>query len=148
MKKIALLLLLVTCLNTSFAQSDDLAIIKSNIASFSKALMTGDTVAVNEAYTSDGKILPNGNLILEGKPLREYWNRGIRKGQTYYFHKVTPEEIKILGDHAYDYGYYEGESGYGEKRSKWKGKYVIIWRKEGADWKIYLDIWNGVPSTN
>ncbi len=66
MKKSALLLLLVTCLNTSFAQSDDLAIIKSNIASFSAALMAGDTVAVNEAYTSDGKILPNRTLSWKG----------------------------------------------------------------------------------
>jgi len=131
------------------AQSqDDLTIIKSNIAAFSEALMAGDTLSVNDSYTSDGKILPNGSLILEGKSLREYWNRGIRNGQTYYLHKVMPKEIKVLGEYAYDYGYYEGESGKGDKQSKWKGKYVIIWRKVGAEWKIYLDIWNGVPLNN
>lgn len=148
MKKYTLLILLTVLSSLCAAQNDDLTIIKSNIAAFSAALMAGDTTAVNEAYTSDGKILPNGSPILEGKNLNEYWNRGIRKGQVYYLHKVIPSEIKILGDHAYDYGYYEGESGSGGKRSKWKGKYVIIWRKESVGWKIYLDIWNGVPLTN
>jgi ketosteroid isomerase-like protein len=127
---------------------DDLTKIKSNISAFSVALMAGDTVSVNNAYTIDGKILPNGRPILAGESLRAYWNSGIRKGQIYYHHKVTPTEIKVIGDHAYDYGYYEGESGNGGKRSKWKGKYVIIWRKVGGDWKIFLDIWNSVPLTD
>lgn len=127
---------------------DDLSKINANITAFSAALMAGDTLAVNNAYTSDGKILPNGSPILADESLREYWNKGIRNGQIYFNHKVTPSEIKIIGDHAYDYGYYEGESGKGDKRSKWKGKYIIIWRKLGTDWKIYLDIWNSVPLTN
>ena len=148
MKNHILILLLISSFSNLYSQKSDLEIIKSNIGAFSEALMKGDTVAVNQAYTTDGKILPNGYPILDGKSLKEYWNKGIRNGQTYYLHKVTPSEIKVLGDHAYDYGYYEGESGYGEKRSMWKGKYVIIWRKEGSDWKIYLDIWNNVPLTN
>ena len=37
--------------------------------------MASDTVAVNDAYTADGKILPNGSPILEGESLRAYWNK-------------------------------------------------------------------------
>ena len=34
--------------------------------------------------------------------------------------KVTPEEIKIIGNEAYDYGYYEGRSIGGDgKESSW-----------------------------
>jgi ketosteroid isomerase-like protein len=145
MRRLTLVLLIISCQGFLYAQQNDLVIIKANITAFSNALMTGDTLAINNAYTSDGKILPNGTPILEGNSLKEYWNEGVRNGQTYYHHKVTPEEIKILGDHAYDYGYYEGESGSEGNRSKWKGKYVIIWRKLKGDWKIYLDIWNRVP---
>ena len=144
MKRLLFTTTLLLTISISYGQSD-LDIIRVNINKFSAALMASDTVAVNDAYTADGKILPNGSPILEGESLRAYWNRGIRNGQIYYLHKVTPSEIKIIGDHAYDFGYYEGESGYGDKRSKWKGKYVIIWKKVSGDWKIYLDIWNSVP---
>ena len=124
---------------------DDLAIIKSNIEAFSEALMNSDSAAIFEAYTQDGKIMPNNTPILEGESLRNYWAQGFRNGQVYFYHKVSPIEIKILGEYAYDYGYYEGESGSDEKRSKWKGKYIIIWKYVEGDWKIHLDIWNRVP---
>ena len=50
---------------------------------------------------------------------------------------------QIIGEEAYDDGYYEGvtQTADGRKRS-WQDKYVILWRKEGAHWKIHLDIWN------
>lgn len=128
-----------------YSQNSDLETIEKNIAAFSIALMDGDTVSLINAYAKDAKILPNGTNILERESLKEYWLKGIRNGQTYYYHKVSPIEIKVLGDHAYDFGYYEGESGKDDNRSKWKGKYVIVWKKLNDEWKIYLDIWNRAP---
>jgi ketosteroid isomerase-like protein len=60
-------------------------------------------------------------------------------------HKSIPEEIEVMGSTAYDVGYYEGRTKKvnGEEES-WRGKYVIVWKKEGGDWKMYLDIWNPV----
>jgi len=56
-------------------------------------------------------------------------------------------EITIIKKTAYDYGYYEGETIMKDgSSSKWKGKYMIIWKKVGKDWKIYLDIWNSIKS--
>jgi ketosteroid isomerase-like protein len=42
-------------------------------------------------------------------------------------------------------GYYEGKSlkQDGEEIS-WKGKYLIVWKKEANDWKMYMDIWNRI----
>jgi ketosteroid isomerase-like protein len=58
---------------------------------------------------------------------------------------ITPVEIKVNGDFAYDYGYYEGETLFTNGRSsRWIGKYVIVWKKENGKWKIYLDIWNSL----
>lgn len=150
MKNTCAILFLFFISSTLFAQNIDseLATIRANISAFSRALMDGDTIAVINAYTHDGKILPQGTDILSGESLKAYWCKGIRNGQTYYYHKITPIEIKVLGEYAYDYGYYEGESGYDNKRSKWKGKYVIVWRKVENNWKIYLDIWNGIPLTD
>ena len=62
------------------------------------------------------------------------------------FHKITPKEIKVVGNEAYDYGYYEGTTLRANgSESNWKGKYVIIWKKVAGEWKIYLDIWNRIP---
>ncbi len=127
--------------------SKDQAIIRRNIRQFSEALVSQNYDAVVDAYTADGKIFPNNKPILEGHPaLRQYWTP--KEGSTYRIisHKITPLEIKIIGNEAYDYGYYEGTSTSEGKESSWKGKYVIVWKKVTPDvWKMYLDIWNRVP---
>jgi ketosteroid isomerase-like protein len=62
-------------------------------------------------------------------------------------HKVTPREIRIIDDYAYDYGYYAmtivDKKG---RETPSKGNYMIIWKKVDNDWKIYLDIWNRIDS--
>lgn len=129
------------------SSKSDYDIIKKNIELFSKALMEQDYEVVINAYTQDGKIFPNTLEILEGEEaLRKYWipKEGSKNKITY--HKVTPSEIQIIGNTAYDYGYYEGRSiGNDGKESSWKGKYVIVWKEVEPDvWKMYLDIWNRV----
>lgn len=60
-------------------------------------------------------------------------------------HKISPQEIKIIGNEAYDYGYYEGTTRFSDGKEKsGKGKYVIVWKKVENEWKIYLDIWNRI----
>ena len=125
----------------------DQNLIRRNMRLFSKALVEGDYETVIDAYTQDGKIFPNNAPILEGeKDLRAYWiPPSNRKSKTSY-HKLMPEEIKVMGEEAYDYGYYEGKTLNADgSESSWKGKYVVIWKEVEPDvWKMYLDIWNRV----
>lgn len=139
----ALLIGLVSLVSNGQAQSDEEQI-REQIKEFSKNLMDGKLEDVVAAYTHDAKIMPPRTKILEGKELAEYWNPVTPGTWKTTYHKIIPEEIKIWRDEAYDYGYYEGSSSDGESTSDWKGKYVIVWRKEGGIWKIYLDIWNRV----
>lgn len=116
--------------------------ILKNVENFSKYVMAGNYQKIAAAYTADGKIFPTGRDVMEGtEALESYWKPS--EGYKTLYHKVTPTEIRIIKKTAYDYGYYEGESinPKGEK-STWQGKYVIVWKKEGKEWKIYLDIWN------
>jgi ketosteroid isomerase-like protein len=111
---------------------------------FSEAYVKGDMDKMVNTYTTDGKIFPGGTEILEGHDrIRKQW--ALPAGDKITSHVATPTEIRILEDHAYDYGYYEGETmkANGEIQ-KWKGKYVIVWRKEKGNWLMYLDIWNRV----
>ncbi len=129
---------------TYIGKQKDIDKILKNVAQFSKDVMAGDHEAIAASYTSDGKIFPNKKDILEGTAaLEKYWKPG--EGWKTTYHKVTPQEIRIVKKTAYDYGYYEGESqGPDGKKSQWKGKYVIVWKKVKKEWKIYLDIWNGM----
>ncbi|MFK7786630.1 MAG: DUF4440 domain-containing protein [Crocinitomicaceae bacterium] len=125
-------------------ESEEMELIRSNIKQFSEYVVNGDFEAVGEMYTEDAKIFPSGTAIIEGREaVVDYWDYPSDNSISY--HKVSPEEIKILGDEAYDYGYYEGKSkdSLGQE-FPWKGKYIIVWKKQDNDWKIYLDIWNRV----
>lgn len=122
----------------------DLDVIYKNISVFSKAYMDGNINDLVNMYTEDGKIFPNNRKIMAGKiDLLSYWT--IPEGIKILHHKVTPTEIHIENNTAYDYGYYEGKTLTKDKKEvSWQGKYIIVWKKVDGEWKIYLDIWNNV----
>lgn len=133
----------IYCTKTSFENNDhEKKQILKNIAAFSNAYINGDYETLANSYTTDGKIFPDRQDIVEGRaPLQDWWT--IKNGSKILDHKVTPTEIKFLGDYAYDFGYYQGQSQSKEgEKFDFKGKYVIVWKKVNGEWKIYLDIWN------
>ncbi|CAM1351542.1 YybH family protein [Tenacibaculum crassostreae] len=148
MKKLLLIITLLTS-TLSFSQNyigdaKDIKTILNNVAEFSNHVMNGDAKSIGNSYTEDAKIFPNNTKIIEGrKAIITYWTP--RNGAKITHHKVTPHEIKINGNEAYDYGVYEGTTQKSDGSSlSWKGKYVIVWKKIDNNWKIYLDIWNNI----
>ncbi len=145
------LLLFVACSEKPSSQEDivqnteqDLEAIKTQVTRFSALVMEGDFDGVGEMYSSEASIFPTNSDIIKGREeITAYWNAP--GGGDISYHKVTPIEIKVWEDEAYDYGYYEGKSldSLGTE-IPWKGKYVIVWKKENDEWKIYLDIWNRI----
>lgn len=129
---------------TFIGNQKDINTILESTKKFSQYVINDNYKMIGESYTADAKIFPNQTKIIEGtNAIVSYWKHPDDISITH--HKITQSEIKIMGAEAYDYGYYEGQT----KKANgdlidWKGKYVIIWRKEGEDWKMYLDIWNGV----
>lgn len=144
--RITLTILMLSLFTGLNAQDAEVKAIQSQIKKFSRHLMSGERDKVVAMYTEDAKILPSDREILEGKELANYWNPPGEQSWKTTYHKVTPVEIKVLGNEAYDYGYYEGTSSNGDQTSDWKGKYVIVWRKVDGVWKIYLDIWNRIKN--
>jgi len=123
---------------------EDIELILENIKAFSKNVMASDAEGIGQAYSLDAKIFPNNVDIIMGRAaITEYWT--FDNGRKIPYHKIIPMEITVMGDKAYDYGYYEGRSldANGEEHS-WKGKYVIVWKKVDGEWFIYLDIWNRI----
>ena len=124
----------------------DIDQILENVKLFSQYYMAGEMDKLVDCYTDDGKIFPGNSDIISGKEgLSGFWV--IREGSKVLHHQITPVELTVQKKIAYDYGYYEGKSqnAAGEV-FPFKGKYVIVWKKVGKDWKIYLDIWNRISS--
>lgn len=111
---------------------------------FSQAYMDGNLEGIMASYTKDAKNFPPNMDIIGGEGIRQYWTPR-DNGSKVIHHKISSEEIKFFGDYAHDYGYYEGKTKQANGDvSEWKGKYVVVWKKEGGQWKMYLDIWNRI----
>lgn len=149
MKKVCQLLIFGTMLwlihlpgYAQSSQKEKKAILKQARA-FSKAFMAQDTDKIMSIYTKDASIFPNRRKIVsDRKTIRKYWSFNAKVKNLY--HKLMPEKIEILGNTAYDYGYYEGTTEYEGKKRDFRGKYVVVWKKVKGVWKMYLDIWNSV----
>ncbi|WP_420573507.1 YybH family protein [Kordia sp.] len=122
----------------------DIDQILENAKNFSSYVNTSNYKMIGASYTKDAKIFPQRGDIIEGiENITKYWI--LPEGVTTKNHKITPVEIKIVEDTAYDYGYYEGTTVRANgQTSSWKGKYVIVWKRVGNDWKMYLDMWNSI----
>lgn len=152
LQKHPILMLFLLCFSSMiavFAQDysgskDDIKTILQNAKDFSRAYVQKDFDALANSYTMDGKILPPGADIITGrKAIKIRWTLPV--GVKILEHKITPTEIKIIGDHAYDMGYYEGRTRRKDgSEVSWKGKYIIVWRQINGNWLMHLDIWNNI----
>ena len=113
---------------------------------FSAAYVQGDIDKLISFYTDDAVIFPGNSDLIKGKEaIRKYWTQP--PGRIVSHHKITSVEIKIIGEFAYDYGYYEiSGSNNGEAWGPNYGKYLIVWKQEkDGSWKMHLDMWNSRP---
>lgn len=110
-------------------------------AQFSATYMRGDLDKLVSFYTDDAVIFPGNSDLIRGKEaIKKYWT--LPAGRVVTHHKITALEIKLLDDHAYDYGYYEisgrnGDEAWGPNY----GKYLIVWKRDQTGvWKMHLDM--------
>lgn len=127
------------------AAADDVAAIQALARAFSAAYMAGDAEAMTALYTPDAVLFPNNSEMIQGHAaIRRFWTQA--PGERVTLHRITATEVRVEGDHAYDYGVYEvsGERN-GQAYGPVGGKYVIVWRRGPQGWRMHLDIWNSRP---
>jgi ketosteroid isomerase-like protein len=108
--------------------------------------MRGDAEAMTALYTTDAVIFPERSDAISGlDAIRKYWMLGADNRVTR--HVLTPTRVTVDGAHAYDYGTFEIA---GERKGKawgpFRGKYLVVWRREPTGWKMQLDMWNSGPA--
>jgi ketosteroid isomerase-like protein len=148
MRKLILLLLFLT---PAFLNGQDLDLnnkqvqkIMKKVAAFSEKVVAADYKGLTALYSEDARLFPPGKDIIAGEEaILNYWT--LPEGVSIIHHKISPVEIVVKGKKAYDYGRYEGKTKLKDGSvTDWKGKYVIVWKREGKEWRIYLDSWSRI----
>ena len=106
---------------------------------FLSAFSRGDAAGLAATYTSNGQALPTNSDIIEGRTaLQGFWEAVLDMG----IKSATLEtvELDIQGNTAIEIGKYtmQGEGG----QILDAGKYLVVWKQEGGQWKWHRDIWN------
>ena len=122
------------------AIAQDKASIQSLNDQFAKAFNTGDVAAVAAHYTEDAVVLPPGAEMVMGRnAILTFWKSAADQiGDI----KLTAVDVKPLESNAArEIGTFSFRTK-GAQSQQVTGKYVVVWEKVGADWKLATDIWN------
>lgn len=102
-----------------------------------------DAAGIAEFYTEDGAVMPANAPISKGRAaIQQTWASMM---QTPGFDLTfVPEQIIVSssGDMALDRGTYRLTVAPGGATQTDTGKYVVVWRKIGGEWKAAADIFN------
>jgi len=112
---------------------------------FELAFGRGDAAVVAQLYTENGQVLPPQSDVITGRHgIQSFWQGAMDMGIKAA--KLETVEVTHQGDTAYEVGRYilEGAEGHVLDR----GKYVVIWQREGDQWKLHRDIWNSSLSAS
>jgi len=106
---------------------------------FAAAFTAGDAAAVAAHYTPDATLLPpNGDFVSGQAAIQAFWQSVMGMGVAEA--KLTTVEAEGFGDTAWEVGRYALYSATGDAIDE--GKYIVIWKKTEAGWRLYRDIWN------
>ncbi|HUH49538.1 MAG TPA: DUF4440 domain-containing protein [Mycoplana sp.] len=123
------------------SEADKQQIMKNDEA-WLKAVAAKDPQAIAAFYAEDGTLLAPGMPIAKGRSAVEAAWKGL-VGTKDFPLIFAPSLVDVAqsGDIAYETGTYE--LGYtADTPVHNKGKYVVVWKKAGDDWKVMADIFN------
>src|SRR5215468_9910753 len=112
------------------------------------AVQAKDATASAGFYAPDGAMLPADGPIARGTAaITDGW-KGIL-GLKNLKLTFAPTQVTIAngGDMAYEIGTYELSFDGDKGPVKDVGKYVVVWKKVGGDWKVAADIYNSDGAT-
>ncbi len=106
---------------------------------FTKTFANGDAAGMGALYTENGQLMPsNSDFVTGRKAIQGFWkgvmDMGIKAA------KLETIDLEEHGNSAYEVGKYILSGPGGQVMDQ--GKYVVIWKKEGGEWKLHRDIWN------
>jgi len=117
--------------------------IRAQVDRWLQLVKAKDAAGIAELYAEDGAVMPPNAPIGKGRAaIQQTWASMMRTpGFALTF---NPEQIVISssGDMALDRGTYTLTVAPAGTTQTDTGKYVVVWRKIGGDWKAVADIFN------
>ena len=145
---VALLLLAVfgtCCLSAQqSARAKDEAAIRSADAAWSQAAETKDLEKLLSFYAEDAAVLPFNAPIAQSKDqIRQLWSNLISSPGFHLHFAPTKVDLSRNADMAYEIGTFELKMNDAQgNATTTPGKYVVVWKKQGTQWKAAADIFN------
>jgi uncharacterized protein (TIGR02246 family) len=106
---------------------------------FMEAFGRGDPAGLAALYTKDGQLLaPNFGPMTGRDAIRAFWQGAMDMGIKGAVLEIV--EVEDHGETAIEVGKYTllGEEG----QALDEGKYIVIWKQVGGQWKLHRDIFN------
>lgn len=106
---------------------------------FEAAAAAGDGAALAALYTADGQVMPAGSEPVKGtEAIKGFWASVLQSGVASV--SLKTKEVFGQGTHATEVGEYDLKDKAGKTLDH--GKYIVIWKHEGADWKLVRDMFS------
>ncbi len=136
---LALALLLIGGCASRDSTTEARAGVEASNAQFMAAVSQGDAAGVAACYTEDTQLLPpNGEMVRGRKAVQGVFQGFIDAGIKGI--QLVSTEVEGHGDTAYEVGTYTLTVENGQTIDE--GKYIVIWKKTGDEWKLHRDIFN------
>ena len=127
----------------SVTSTADEEAIRRQVARWLQLIKSKDSAAIAQMYTEDGAVMPPNAAIGKGRTaIQQTWASMMNTpGFELTF---APEQIVLSdsADMALDRGTYRLAIAPSGKTQSDTGKYVVVWRKVGGEWKAAADIFN------
>jgi len=118
--------------------------IREIVRQWNQAVSIRDLDGAVAHYADDASFLaPNAPAVAGKAAIRAAWkDMLLSPGLSLTFAAVSVK-VAHAGDMAYEIGTYKmGQDAAGGARAEDEGKYVVVWARIGADWKVVADIFN------
>lgn len=114
---------------------------------FGEAYARGDFAAIAGMYSADAIAFPPESDMVKGRAAIEaFWRSARDTGVKSVDLNVV--DVTSSGNLAAETGtaalHVQGVAGGADAIVR--VKYIVVWKKEGASWRLYRDIWNSLPA--
>ena len=109
---------------------------------FEDSVRRRDVERIASIYTADAIALPPGGPIVQGREnIKRLWRSALEEMEVKSV-KIETVDLQLAGDLAYEVG----RATLALPAGPAIVKFVVVWKKEDAQWRVHRDIWNADAS--
>ena len=127
-----------TSSSTVFDMQKARSTIDSINAKFNEEIKRGDSVALASHYSPEALLMFSNSEPIKGKDIISAWGGVIRSGVKEL--NLATTDLTGNAELLAETGTYEMKGNNNAVVDK--GKYVVVWKQENGEWKLYRDIGN------